>query len=425
MQHDLSLQQAIATAARPLSGATTDYDPLMRLVGDARFVLIGDASHGTQEFYQERAKITKRLILEKGFNAIAVEADWTAAYHINRYLHGVSGDETSWDALMYFDHFPGWMWRNTDMQDFVRWLRAFNQTQPITAAKVGLYGLDMYRLFDSLAAANVYIDPDDPAAMVQMLLGEAHALRLEREQEAWLDKLCAQRDRFASTTTLGYDGRLAEDEAFYAQQSILAAQSAREYYRSLLTGFVHSWNARDKHMAAMVQSLIHHLNRHANGSRIVVWEHNTHVGDARATDMRQHGEWSLGQLMRERYGRDVVLIGLTAYTGEVTCAESWNGPPEQKPLPPALPGSYEAIFHDTGIPQFYLPLTGRESQLAELHTPHLERAIGLVFHPQSAPEQGYYSACLADQFDALIHFDETHATAPLPLFASQRAGLLA
>jgi erythromycin esterase-like protein len=411
---------AIRSGARRLTGAPGDHDELLDLIGDARIVLIGEASHGTHEFYRQRAVITKRLIEEKGFNAVAVEADWPDAHRVNRYVRGADEDEDAERALAGFQRFPTWMWRNADLLDFVGWLRAHNESAGHAA---GFYGLDLYSLYRSIAAVIEYLDDVDPAAAEDARrryacferFGETRAygyavargvsqpcrravlrqlLELQRSAEGYLRR----------------DGLAAEDEQFQAEQNARLILNAEEYYRTMFDGAEPSWNLRDRHMGDTLDRLIAHLDRHDGDARAVVWAHNSHVGDARHTEMGARGELNVGQLARQRYGRDAFLIGFTTYEGTVSAASDWDAPVERKRVRPALAGSYEALFHEAGIPGFWLPLGAASPALRE---PRLERAIGVIYRPETERASHYFTARLAEQFDAVIHIDSTRAVEPL------------
>ena len=404
----------------------TGYDPLMALVGNARLVLLGEATHGTREFYRTRAEITKRLILEKGFTAVAVEADWPDAYRVNRYVQGRSRDGTAREALSDFQRFPLWMWRNREVLAFIEWLREANDRQNSGRAKVGFYGLDLYSLHASIGAILGYLDKVDPDAARRarsrygcfdhfgedtQSYGYAAGLGLTKTcEDAVVSELRDLQRR--AEDYLRRDGFVAEDEFFFAEQNARLVKNAEQYYRSMFQGRISSWNLRDRHMGETLDDLLAHLARHQADPRIVVWEHNSHLGDARATQMGERGELNVGQLVREHYGREARLIGSTTYRGTVTAASHWDGPAERKVVRPALPDSYEALFHETGVPRFLLNLN--DSKAAEVLTEQrLERAIGVIYLPQSERVSHYFYARLPEQFDAVLHFDETEAVEPL------------
>ncbi len=422
-----NITDAVREAAYRLTGAAEDYDPLMDLMGDARFVLLGEASHGTHEFYEQRAEITKRLIREKGFTAVAIEADWPDAYRVNRYVRGMSTDTTSTDALTGFARFPTWMWRNTVVVNFVDWLRNYNHSLPANGTKTGFYGLDLYSMYDSIKAVLEYLDKIDPEAAKRarsrysclehfgedsQSYGYAASLGLSESCE---DEAVNQLKELQRRTAeyLQRDGCMVEDELFYAEQNARLVKNAEEYYRSMFRGRVSSWNLRDRHMAETLDHLITHLDRQGNRTKVVVWAHNSHLGDARATDIGASGELNVGQLVRERYGNDAVLVGFSTYMGTVTAASDWGAPAERKHVRPALSGSYEALFHSTGLPRFWLNLRDNTQATEKLRQPRLERAIGVIYLPQSERVSHYFKAHLSDQFDAIIHLDETRGLEPL------------
>jgi len=421
-------------AAYHLAGSA-DYDALLDMIGDARFVLLGEATHGTHDFYQERAEITKRLIEEKGFTAVAVEADWPDAYRVNRYVRGVGDDRDADEALSGFGRFPTWMWRNTVVLDFVRWLRARNDALPAGAPKAGFYGLDLYSLHASAQAVVKYLEKIDPAAAKKARrrygcfehfggdpqeYGYATRFDLGRSCE---DEVVKQLQdlREKSAEYARADGRVAEDEYFQAEQNARLARNAEEYYRTMFRGRVSSWNLRDRHMAETLDALVDHLDRDGGRTRVAVWEHNSHIGDARATEMGHQGEWNVGQLAREAHGRDAFLVGFTTFDGTVTAADDWDEPPRLMQVRPALAGSYEALFHEVRVPRFMLDL--RDPEVAEALLPsRLERAIGVVYLPRTERASHYFHSRLPDQFDAVIHLDQTRAVAPLERSAGWHGG---
>ena len=431
------LSNAIREVAHPLTGAISDYDPLIRLIDDARFVLLGEASHGTREFYRERAQITKRLIKEKGFTAVAVEADWPDAYRVNRYVRGVGQDAESVEALEGFKRFPTWMWRNADVLDFVGWLRAHNDSLPAGAPKVGFYGLDLYSLHSSMEAVLGYLDKIDPEAARRarhryscfdhfgedtQTYGYATGFGLtETCENEVVSQLVELRRRAADYASR--DGRVAEDEYFFIEQNARLVKNAEEYYRSMFRGRVSSWNLRDRHMAETLDALVAHLARQSGGTpKVVVWEHNSHLGDARATQMGEAGEWNVGQLVREGHGSSAVLVGFTTYTGTVTASSDWDAPAERKRVRPALADSYEALFHEVGYPRFLLNLRESGRAAVGLREPRLERAIGVIYRPDTERQSHYFYARLPAQFDAVLHFDETRAVEPLERTARWQTG---
>jgi erythromycin esterase-like protein len=444
-RENLELAAAIRAAAHPLTGAATDYDLLLDRIGDARFVLLGEASHGTHEFYRQRALITRRLIAERGFSAVAVEADWPDAYQVNRFVREDGPGAAAIDSLASFRRFPTWMWRNADVLDFVGWLRDHNEMLPRDTNKAGFYGLDLYSLYGSIQAVLEYLATVNPQAAQQarQRYGCFEQFGTDPQSygyatsfgaaESCADAVVSQLLDFQRRTAelRQRDGRMAEDEFFFAEQNARLVKNAEAYYRIMFHGR-ESWNLRDTHMAETLDALAAHLSRQGPPAKIVVWAHNSHLGDARATEMGQHGELNLGQLVRQRYGRDAFNIGFSTYTGTVTAASDWDAPAERKRVRPALPNSYEALFHAAASGTTHkeraigarntadqpqrnlLLLLHEERSIAEqLRAERLQRAIGVIYRPETERGSHYFYARLSDQFDAVIHIDETRAVEPL------------
>jgi erythromycin esterase-like protein len=421
---DLHLLKSVA---HNLTGTTTAFDPLIHLAGDASFVLLGEASHGTHEFYSTRAEITKRLIREKGFQAVAVEADWPDAYRVDRYVRGRTADANAAEALRGFTRFPVWMWRNRDVEAFVEWLRQYNDSRPEHAPQAGFYGLDLYSMNRSRQEVIRYLEKVDPEAARRARYRYSCFDHFAKDEQAYgyaaafnLSKSCT--DEVVQQLTelqrrayeyLHRDGRVAEDDFFAAEQNARLVKDAEEYYRGMFEGRVNTWNLRDRHMAETLDALAAHLDRRFGRGKIVVWAHNSHLGDARATDRSRYGEWNLGQLVRERHAQ-AVLVGFTTYTGTVTAASDWGQLHETKHVRPALEGSYEALFHQLDVPRFLVTFAGDERLSAEFRSWQLERAIGVIYRPETERASHYFHARIADQFDAILHFDETSAVEPLP-----------
>jgi erythromycin esterase-like protein len=425
---------AVRDAARHFAPRPDGFGTLLDDIGGADVVLIGDASHGTHEFYHARAELTKALIQSRGFNAVAVEADWPDAYRANRWVRHESADLAAIDALAAFTRFPRWMWRNLDVVTFLSWLRDHNDERP-AAERAGFYGLDLYSLHSSINAVLAYLGKVDPAGAERaryrygcfedfgedsQSYGYAATAGLSRSCEddvvAQLVDLRRQAAEYASR-----DGRIAADDYFFAEQNARLVRNAEHYYRAMFGGRVESWNLRDTHMMETLEALSAHLRTTSGRAKIVVWAHNSHIGDARATQMGEIGELNLGQLTRERYGTRARLIGSTTHTGTVTAAANWDEPAERKRVRPSLDGSYERLFHDTGVARFLLLLD--DPALREALTPRLERAIGVIYRPQTERVSHYFTARLPDQFDAVMHFDQTRAVEPLERWARHEADL--
>jgi len=422
-------------AARWFEPSPDGFGRLFEELKDATVVLIGEASHGTHEFYRTRAEMTKALVAKSGFNIIAVEADFPDAYRVNRWVRHASNDPDAEHALGDFVRFPRWMWRNLDVVEFVNWLHDRNERLD-ARSRAGFYGLDLYSLHTSIEAVLAYLRKVDPAAAERaryryacfedfaedtQAYGYAATIGLSRSCEddvvAELVELRRRAAEYASR-----DGLIAADEYFFAEQNARLVRNAEEYYRSMFGGRAESWNLRDTHMLETLEALIDHVRRTSGHARAVVWAHNSHLGDARATQMGEQGELNLGQLVRERFGQQARSVGFTTHTGTVTAASNWDDPAERKHVRPSLAGTYERLFHDADIDRFFLLLQDAEVREA-LTSPRLERAIGVIYRPDTERASHYFRARLADQFDAVIHIDHTHALEPLEPWALDEADL--
>jgi erythromycin esterase-like protein len=408
---------------------------LLDHVGDARIVLIGEASHGTHEFYEQRARITKELIGKRGFVAVAAEADWPDAWRLNRYVRSEGSDPDAERGLGDFVRFPSWMWRNRVVLAFAEWLRERNTGLP-PRARAGFFGLDVYSLRSSVEAVLGYLKDADPAAYERA-----------RDRYSCLDHTADDGQRYGYRTKLGLDpsceddvvaqlldlrsrsseylsldGRRAEDAYFYAEQNARVVANAEAYYRAMFGPSAESWNLRDTHMADTLDALVAYLGSRTAEPKVVVWAHNSHVGDARATALGAAGELNIGQLARQRHPGDTYIIGFTTYTGTVTASSDWGGIAERKHVRPALAKSYEDVLHRAGLDAHVLTMDGAASD--ELHDVRLERAIGVIYRPETERASHYFGARLAEQFDAVIHIDETHAVEPLERTSTWEEGEL-
>jgi len=413
---------AVRLLARRLNENDSDYEELIALAKGRNFILLGEATHGTCEFYRMRADITRLLITRGEVDAIAIEGDWPDAWRVNRFVQCEGSDDAE-SALDDFQRFPAWMWRNREMLDFVAWLRAHNATLP-AAARIGIYGLDLYSLYRSADAVIRYLEQIDPG---QAELARAHYAALDHVREPQTygyqaatgqrrsarDGAIAQllRLRADEAEHLARDGLAAMDSHFFAEQNAQVVVNAEHYYRGMFERRVNTWNLRDAHMAQTLFAISRHRVRRGRAGRVVVWAHNSHVGDARATETHTHGEWNLGQLVRQEAGAAALLVGFTTYTGHVAAASAWDAEVEHKWVRPALSDSCEALFHASGLDRFYLPLDAPGA--AELRAPLLQRAIGVIYLPESERASHYFAAAVADQFDAIFHVDETTAVEPL------------
>lgn len=419
----------ITDAAKPLSTNKDKYASLLDNIGDSRFVLIGEASHGTHEFYQARIEITQQLIEQKDFMAVAIEGDWPDAYCIHRYLQGKDSERNWKQALDDFKRFPTWMWRNTALPPFLRWLRTHNDKLS-SVAKIGFYGLDLYSLYSSMNAVIDYLSKVDPEAAERARLRYACFDHIKPDPQTYgyltstgIKKSCVKEAvdellelQYHAFDYVRQDGIAAEDEYFYAIQNARLVKNAENYYRSMFEGHVSSWNVRDKHMAETINILADHLeNRFGRPAKIIIWAHNSHVGDARATEMGTQGEVNIGQLVREQHVADTYLIGFSTYQGTVTAASEWDAPAECKKVNPGPEGSYEELFHHIKYDNFLLNLRDNKQLEHYLHIPRLQRAIGVIYRPETERTSHYFFTRLPYQFDSIIHLDSTTAVQPLDI----------
>jgi erythromycin esterase-like protein len=414
------LSQQIARIASPLY-RQTDLDALLEQIGDARYVLLGEASHGTSEYYEWRAAISQRLIREKGFSFIAVEGDWPDCYRVNRYVKGfLDGGSDAREVLEAFVRWPTWMWANEEIVKLAEWLKRHN-TLLSDGQKVGFYGLDVYSLWDSLYSILGYLRKSDPS-----LLPAAHrALRCfqpygedvqqyaratalvpdscEDEVVVLLKEMRATQPRYCA------DGR---EELFFAEQNAFVVKNAEAYYRSMVRGGPESWNIRDRHMTETLERLMRH---HGPDAKAIVWEHNTHIGDARYTDMSAEGMSNVGQLVRQRHAQEgVFLVGFGSYRGTVIAAKDWEAPMERMRVPPAREGSWEDVLHRAGAGNKLIWL--EECRQDELfNVPRGHRAIGVVYHPEYEHLGNYVPTVLPRRYDAFCYIDHSEALHPLHL----------
>jgi erythromycin esterase-like protein len=426
----INLPDRLHDVIRPLNTAADAIDPILDMIGDARIVMIGEASHGTHEFYDYRAEITKRLITDRGFTGVCAEADWPDAWRVNRFVRGFNDDSNAAEALAGFKRFPQWMWRNTVVLSFINWLREHNNALRNESSRAGFYGIDLYSMGASMRAVLDYLDKADPEAAKRARYRYSCLEDFGEDPQAYgyaasfdLGKSCEDQAiqqlvelRTKASDYAKRDGRVAQDEYFYAEQNARLVKNAERYYRTMFEGSVPSWNLRDEHMADTIDALMHYLDRHSPAgqkTKVVVWAHNSHLGDASATEMSEKGEWNVGQLMRERCGDGACSIGFSTYTGTVTAADDWDEPAETKRVNPGMTGSYEALFHDVGVPNFLLRMRDAGDLRPQLRDPRLQRAIGVIYRPRTERLSHYFHARLAEQFDAIIHLDETNALAPL------------
>ncbi|HEY7504240.1 MAG TPA: erythromycin esterase family protein [Gemmatimonadales bacterium] len=415
-----SIARLLRETAEPLSGiADADLGALLERIGDARVVLLGEATHGSAEFYLMRARVTRELIERKGFSLVAVEADWPDAAWVDRYIgHAVEAPPGG----PPFARFPRWMWRNAQVAEFVEWLREHNAAIAESKPRVGFYGLDLYSMYGSIGVVVDYLDRVDPTAArlararyscltpwsaSPAAYGHAalsgRARGCENEVLAVLMDMVARQLEYARL-----DGR----HFFDAAQNARLIANAERYYRVMYQGSVASWNLRDQHMFDTLATL---LAFNGPDSRAVVWAHNSHIGDAAATEMGARGEHNIGQLCRRALGAHVYLVGFGTDHGTVAAAADWDEAMEIMAVRPSHPDSYERVCHESGVPAFLLGLAqpARAEVREELLPPRLERAIGVVYRPETEMASHYFAASLAEQFDEYVWFDRTEAVTPL------------
>ena len=415
------LPELIRDAAEPFSSIeNADLKPLLDRIGDARLVLIGEASHGTSEFYRIRAEITKALIEKKNFDFVAVEADWPDAYRIHDFVTHKERDEPhDWEA---FSRFPTWMWRNHEVLDFIHWLRDFNLHKRQPGRRVGFYGLDLYSLFTSVDCVLKYLDRVDPEAAAVARVRYGCLSPWEGDPATYGRAILSGRYRSCEGEAVRMLQELSQrrvaaavqdgEDLFDAQLNARLVADAEQYYRIMYYGSDESWNHRDTHMFETLRLL---LGRYGGSSKAVVWEHNSHLGNAAATQFGKHGQLNVGQLCRQAFGKDVYAIGQGTDHGTVAAASAWEGAMEIKEVRPALPDSYERLMHLSEMDAFFLPLAkSRNQQLTSaLAQRRLERAIGVIYRPETERLSHYFDASLPNQFDEWIWFDETSAVRAL------------
>jgi erythromycin esterase-like protein len=417
-----SIDSLADEAGRRATGLRTvdDLEPLIRMIADKRIVMLGESSHGTREFYEWRRTISEELIVRHGFRLIAVEGDWPACRQIDRYVLGDAGAEATVEAtLAHARRWPTWMWANTEIARLANWLKLHNSAMP-EDCRAGFYGLDVYSLFESIDEVLSHLDKLNP------MLARRARVRYEcfgpyrRDERRYARSLlelpegCERevadnlRELLRARIASGEEHREA---IFDVQQNARIVANAEAYYRTMVHGDDDSWNVRDRHMLETLQIL---LDRVAPEGKAIVWAHNTHIGDYRATDMLEAGQINLGGLARERWGEDqVALVGFGTYAGQVTASHAWDGPIQTMKVPPGLPGSYEHAFHlasvRLGADAFWLPTRG----VASLEPVRGHRAIGVVYDPASERFGNYVPTSLARRYDAFVFFDRTEALEPL------------
>lgn len=416
-------ESAINTAITRSSchlGDRSDLQPLFDRIGDARIVMLGEASHGTHEYYTWRSYISQKLIEEKGFNFIAVEGDWPDCYRLNRYIKGYpESGESTFVSLNEFSRWPTWMWANWEMVALANWMKDHNSSMPANK-KAGFYGLDVYSLWESMDSIMTYLQKTDPGAL-KMAEEAYRCFEPFRKEEGhsygkvaqFVPELCEDevlrllKEIRQKLPTYNTD----HENVFNAEQNALIAVNAEQYYRAMIKGGPHSWNVRDRHMADTLERL---LALHGKDSKAIVWAHNTHIGDARATDMATTGMVNLGELARMSYSpQQVVLIGFGSYKGTVIAGKRWGASMQMMKVPPAIKGSWEYFLHTANAGNKLLLMEDFMNNDIFMENPLGHRAIGVVYNPMYEQYGNYVPSILPLRYDAFVFVDETHALYPL------------
>ena len=412
---------AIRAAARPLTGSASDHDPLVARAGTASRILLGESSHGTREYYADRGRLTLRLIREAGVNAIAIEGDWTPTRRLDRYVRGLGGDRSADQALRGYTRFPYWMWPNRTFRNFLEQLRSYNLTQP-AEQRVGVYGMDVYDLYDAAREVEDYLRRADPAGF-PAALGAYRCFSSYNRNNRTYGVAAGDPRRSCSEEAASVVARLralppragaeARDLHFSAVRAAESVASAEAYFRTAYSGG-NAWNLRDQAMARTVEEIAAHVQRRSGRpGKVVMWSHNTHSGDARATSAAQQGELNLGQVMKQQHGERALTVGYFTYGGQVFAAPEWDQPGRVYQMRDALLGSYSHLFHQTGLSAFLLLLDEGSEVSRRLAAIRPQRAIGVVYVPMRERQAHYFDASLSRQFDAAIFYDRTSAVQPL------------
>lgn len=418
---DIPTISVLTRAVKPVVFRDEEYSEFFLRASAAKVVLLGSSTYGTHEFYRERSWITKKLIQNHNFNAIAIDGDWPAAYRVNRYILGASEDNSPQEALENFRGFPAWLWRNMDVLVFIEWLQKHNQR---AQKPVGFYGLDLYSKQSTIQRMLNFLDKVEPEAgrraryrcgcmdyfhedMGCYGYAENFGLKTGREDEI-VDDLTTMLRHLAAIDAR--HGKMLQDDFFLAEEHRSLLGKARTYYRAMFHGDSDFRSLRCQHLAHTLERLTQHLGEKA---KIVIWAQTSLSGDAKATELASRGEVNLGQLVKEKLGADCVSLCFTTYSGELTAASYWDGPAEKQPLSRALASSYESIFHETGIQDFLLSMKDDPAVTMALSRPRLHRAIGPIYRTDSERQSHYFECRFASQFDYVLHFDRTRSLVPL------------
>jgi erythromycin esterase-like protein len=412
----------------PLNNAK-DLDVLIKEIGDAKVVLLGEASHGTSEFYTWRTAISKRLVIEKGFNFIAVEGEWADSYKVNEFIKGDKKDSVAViEVLKNYNRWPRWMWSNYEVASLVTWLNTYNQNKA-DKSKIGFYGLDVFCLWESLTKLMPLVK--NAPALVQDAVKNIHScfqpyinnIAGYGSSAERTGKGCGREADKLWQQILGFTGAKvpANENDFLVQQYALQVMNGERYYSTAVTNYAESWNIRDRHMAVTLKRL---LELHGNNSKAIVWEHNTHVGDARYTTMARNGQTNIGEIVRKDYGeKNVYIVGFGTYSGTVIAAERWGGTVEKMQVPPAVEGSWDHIMHKAGV--YDKIILSREIANNRTYNRWInQRAIGVVYNPQLEKTRNYVSSLIPKRYDAFIYFDKSNALRPLEPVGGKDAAMV-
>jgi erythromycin esterase-like protein len=410
--------QSIKKYARPFD-SIDDLDPLIEDIGDAKYVLLGESSHGTSEYYTFRAELTKRLIKEKGFSVIAVEGDWPSCQSINRYIKNIGSPPSDVrEALESFNRWPTWMWANQEIIELVQWLKDFNQ-QTKRKNKVGFYGLDVYSLWESMDEIIKYLERTGNTGLKQARNAFNCFEPFNRNNESYavsagyLSEDCMKEALSLLTTIQKNKWKYDDDEesSLNMEVNALVTVNAEEYYRTMVTSDSKSWNVRDIHMVEALNAV---MKFYGDGAKVIIWEHNTHVGDARATDMKDAGMVNVGQLIREQnFPEDVYIIGFGTNSGTVIASTEWGVDFRVTNVPSAQVGSWENLMHKAGACNQYLLFNDENREEFSKTIGH--RAIGVVYRPEYEQYGNYVPSVMSSRYDGFIYIDKTHALHPLEM----------
>ncbi|TWT24776.1 erythromycin esterase family protein [Planomicrobium sp. CPCC 101110] len=410
------LEEAVKKYAQPFQ-SPQDLTAVLDAIGDAKIVMLGEASHGTSEFYTVRAELSKRLIQEKGFTLIAVEGDWPSSQQVNRYIRGYSGSgKSAEEVLQSYRRWPTWMWANEEIADFTRWLKKYNEN---TERQVGFYGIDVYSLWESMEEVVQYLTVANPAGGDLDLAKKAFSCfePFNRQPEKYaistanFTEVCVDEVSKLLSSIRSNEEHYKDDQesGLNLEINALVAKNAEDYYRAMVQSGEISWNIRDEHMVEAINEV---CDYHGRDAKIIIWEHNTHIGDARATDMKRDGMLNVGQVLREQNrSQDVFAVGFGTYQGTVIAADSWGAPHERISVPPARINSWEEIMHRSGAYDKLLIFNEENRPLFEDWVGH--RAIGVVYNPEFEAYGNYVPSKISQRYDAFIFLDETKALSPL------------